>query len=74
MLHFRMGEAEATITLQDVEVLYGIPVNGDPRLGNEPTRTIAGWQNICQRLLDFIPRLKLLNTVASRSLRVVRTC
>ncbi|KAH0717388.1 hypothetical protein KY285_013419 [Solanum tuberosum] len=52
--HFRMGEA--TITLQDVEVLYGLLVNGDLVLGDESIRTIGDWQNICQRLLGFIPR------------------
>ena len=52
--HFRTGAT--TITLQDVKVLYGLPVNGDPVLGHESIRTIGDWQNICQRLLGFIPR------------------
>ncbi|XP_049366587.1 protein MAIN-LIKE 2-like [Solanum verrucosum] len=51
--HFRTSKA--TVTLQDLEVLYGLPVNGDPVLGNETIKTIGNWQNICQRLLGFIP-------------------
>ncbi|XP_059311691.1 protein MAIN-LIKE 1-like [Lycium ferocissimum] len=51
--HFRSGEA--TITFQDVEVLYGLPVNGNPVLGIEQTRDKAHWQSICARLLGFTP-------------------
>ncbi|KAH0654430.1 hypothetical protein KY290_031375 [Solanum tuberosum] len=58
--HFKIGEA--TITLQDVEVLYELPVNGDPVLGNEMIRTIGDWQNICQRLLGFVPSREAFKT------------
>ncbi|KAK4731315.1 hypothetical protein R3W88_024303 [Solanum pinnatisectum] len=51
--HIKIGEA--TVTLQDVEILYGLPVKGNPVLGYEPQRTILDWQNICQILLGFTP-------------------
>ena len=52
--HFRTGES--TITLHDVEILYGLPVKGNAVVGYEPQRSVVNWQNICQRLLGFSPQ------------------
>nr|XP_025888003.1 protein MAIN-LIKE 1-like [Solanum lycopersicum] len=51
---YRTGES--TITLPDVEILYGLPVKGNAVVGYEPQRSVVDWKNICQRLLGFSPQ------------------
>ncbi|KAI8568118.1 hypothetical protein RHMOL_Rhmol02G0172400 [Rhododendron molle] len=45
---FRLRTDEWTVTLQDVEVLIGLPVDGEPVIG----RTSEEWGPLCQRLLS----------------------
>ncbi|XP_058222563.1 serine/threonine-protein phosphatase 7 long form homolog [Rhododendron vialii] len=47
--HLRTGEW--TVTLQDVEVLLGLPVDGEPIIGT----TNEDWGPLCQRLLGIEP-------------------
>ncbi|XP_060216418.1 serine/threonine-protein phosphatase 7 long form homolog [Lycium barbarum] len=71
---------EATITFQDVEVLYGLPVNSNPVLGIEQTRDNAHSQSICAILLGFTPvpgdikysclKVSALNTHMQRQLKL----
>ena len=46
-----MPHGEITITLQDVEVILGLPVDGDAIIGS--TQKI--WPNVCEEFLGFRP-------------------
>ncbi|XP_042065613.1 protein MAIN-LIKE 1-like [Salvia splendens] len=49
--HFRVGEA--TVTLEDVEVLWGIKVDGDALMGYIPTKDVNFGCNFLWIILDL---------------------
>ena len=48
---FHMPEGECMITLHDMEVLIGLPIDGDAVTG--PTN--MNWRHICDELLGQVP-------------------
>ncbi|XP_073121961.1 serine/threonine-protein phosphatase 7 long form homolog [Henckelia pumila] len=51
--HFRYGEA--TITLQDISIIWGLPIHGDVISGTDASHTVGVWQDICFRYLGYTP-------------------
>ncbi|KAL0438849.1 UNVERIFIED_CONTAM: Serine/threonine-protein phosphatase 7 long form [Sesamum latifolium] len=51
--HFRVGEA--TITLQDVQIIGALPIDGEPVTGLDIERSTSEWQSYCQTYLGFLP-------------------
>ena len=48
---FHMPHGEVTITLQDVEVLLRLPINGEAIIGSMQKE----WENVCWDFLSFLP-------------------
>ncbi|KAH7846134.1 hypothetical protein Vadar_010370 [Vaccinium darrowii] len=55
---FHLGSGEWTVTLQDVEVILGIPIDGLPVVGS----TEQNWDKLCEELLGLIPEAKVSRT------------
>ncbi|KAL0294315.1 UNVERIFIED_CONTAM: Serine/threonine-protein phosphatase 7 long form, partial [Sesamum angustifolium] len=51
--HFLVGEA--TITLQDIQVIWGLPIDGEPVSGTDLERTSVQWQEYCMQYIGFVP-------------------
>ncbi|KAL0440768.1 UNVERIFIED_CONTAM: Serine/threonine-protein phosphatase 7 long form [Sesamum radiatum] len=51
--HFRVGEA--TIILQDVQVIWGLPIDGEPVSGTDLERSSVQWQEYCMQYIGFAP-------------------
>ena len=51
---FHLPHGEMSITVQDVEVIYGLPIKGEVLVG--PTVVVDGdWSQLCMELLGFTP-------------------
>ncbi|XP_042023067.1 protein MAIN-LIKE 2-like [Salvia splendens] len=72
--HFSVGEA--TVTLEDVEVMWGLNTDGEALTGYIPTKDVNHWKEVCLDFLGFIPDqvdLKEMNwkqTALSAQLRI----
>ncbi|KAL0409601.1 UNVERIFIED_CONTAM: Serine/threonine-protein phosphatase 7 long form [Sesamum radiatum] len=51
--HFRVGEA--TITLEDVQIIWALPIDGLPVTGLDIERSTEEWQIYCREYLGFSP-------------------
>ncbi|KZV54947.1 serine/threonine-protein phosphatase 7 long form [Dorcoceras hygrometricum] len=51
--HFRCGEA--TVTLQDVSIIWGLKIDGEPVSGVDYSHSVQQWQHTCLDLLGFEP-------------------
>lgn len=52
---FHLPVGEATVTLQDVAIIWGLRVDGDPVINNTHSLKKSEWQVKCQELLGFRP-------------------
>ncbi|XP_075479321.1 serine/threonine-protein phosphatase 7 long form homolog [Primulina tabacum] len=60
--HFTCGEA--TVTLQDVSIIWGLTIDGEAVTGVDLSHKVEEWQHICLDMLGFLPASKYLKVLA----------
>ncbi|XP_071923196.1 serine/threonine-protein phosphatase 7 long form homolog [Coffea arabica] len=58
---FHLPVGETMVTLQDVEVLWGLPIDGPPVIGIDTSHSAEEWRNLCEELLGFSPMMSDFN-------------
>ncbi|XP_073035213.1 serine/threonine-protein phosphatase 7 long form homolog [Primulina eburnea] len=56
--HFTCGEA--TITLEDVSIIWDLPIDGEAVTWVDVSNKVEEWQHICLDMLGFLPASKYL--------------
>ncbi|KAL8531107.1 hypothetical protein ACS0TY_007934 [Phlomoides rotata] len=63
---------EVTITLQDVAIIWGLSVEGDPVICPELNRTRREWRAYCERMLGFRPHQTKMRSTRSILMSALR--
>ncbi|KAK6142643.1 hypothetical protein DH2020_022991 [Rehmannia glutinosa] len=70
---FHLPVGEATVTLQDVAIIWGLPVEGLPVIARYLERTRDEWILYCQQWLGFAPNLNDFRGASHIKLVALRT-
>ncbi|XP_027184201.1 serine/threonine-protein phosphatase 7 long form homolog [Coffea eugenioides] len=54
---FYLSVGEVIVILQDVEVLWGLHIDGPPVTEIDTSRTVQEWGLLCEELINFSPML-----------------
>ena len=66
---FHLPHGEMSITLQDVEVIFGLPIDGKVLFG--PT-VVGDWRQLCMELLGFGVPMNDIKTLARQRILISR--
>ncbi|KAK6131261.1 hypothetical protein DH2020_034996 [Rehmannia glutinosa] len=70
---FHLPVGEAKMTLQDIAIMWGLPVEGLPVIARDLERTMDEWMLYCQQWLGFAPTLNMFRGASCLKLVALRS-